>query len=92
LRSGSPSTKKHDLDAPKSLGNLATACGGSPDLRHWHYEGDLLCWTCWQRVKHLRHGAGDAMESCRLYRSGHADSPAPKAHDELAALGPLDYD
>ena len=41
-------------------------------LRYWHSEGDLLCWSCWERVEHLDHKAVDVIAACRAFRCGEA--------------------
>ena len=67
------------------------ACRRDPGLKHWHFEGDLLCWRCWQRVEHLGNPAdpGDAIAVCRLFRAeeGEVECLSARDYDELAALG-----
>jgi len=72
------------------FGNLATACiacGKPPGLPLWHFENDLLCWSCWQRVEHLGHSAPDIISSCRAFRCGATESLGGLEHDDLVAVG-----
>jgi hypothetical protein len=66
------------------------ACGRDPGLGHWHGEGDLLCWPCWQRVEHLGEDAearGVVFDAIRLLHAGHVESASAEEIDVLVALG-----
>ena len=63
------------------------ACGKAVGLRYWHCEGNLLCWSCWERVEHLDHKATDVIVASLAFRCGEVESLAGPEHDELVALG-----
>jgi hypothetical protein len=70
------------------------ACGRDPGLRHWYWEGDLLCWPCWLRVEHLgedREARAVVFAACRLFRTGDIEARSAAENDVLVALGKLDY-
>jgi len=66
------------------------ACGRDAGLRHWHDMGDLLCWPCWQRVKHVGDSAqarGVVFDACRLFRDGNIEARSGAEIDVLVGLG-----
>jgi len=78
----------------RPFGNLASsciACGRDRGLRFWHFEGNLLCWPCWERVEHLDHKAAEVIVACHAFRSGDVESISAAERDDLAALGLWPY-
>ena len=75
---------------PKALGNRlgnCVACRKDPGLRYRHSEGNVLCWSCWERVEHLDHPAADVIAACLAFRWDGGESISGAEHDELVALG-----
>ena len=68
------------------------ACGKAAGLRYWHFEGNLLCWSCWGRVEHLDHKAADVIAACNAFRCGEVESLSGAGRDDLVALGFLTAD
>ncbi len=68
------------------------ACGKAAGLRYWHCEGNLLCWSCWERVEHLDHKGADVIAACVAFRRGDAECLSGPEHDDVVALGFVDAD
>jgi len=68
------------------------ACGKAAGLRYWHSGGNLLCWSCWERVEHLDHKAAEVIVACHAFHCGEVESLAGPERDDLVALGFLAAD
>jgi hypothetical protein len=61
-----------------------------PGLKHWHSDGDLLCWPSWLQVEHLDDNRRVDFNACRPIRSGNVKSISAPENHVLIELGLLD--